>query len=140
MTRAAGTLPGVVATFGELWDRLDGLHGPVAATLPHAAALLGADLAAVELAAREVEPYQHADRSPRWSVGELVSARLGLADRDGKGHRRSRRTGDRFGEARRHSRRGAAATNQARAADRAAAAGELVEDLPAVEDLAAGDQ
>jgi hypothetical protein len=126
------------ATWDEVWSRLDGHHGPVAATLPDAAVLLGAELAAVEAAARTVEPYRHADGSPRWSVGELAD-RLGLAEHDRKGHRHGWRTGDRDSGPgrRRHARRGAAVTNGRHAAKRAA--GELVEDLAAVEDLADPD-
>jgi hypothetical protein len=122
-------------TWTEVWDRADGLDVPVAATLPDAAALLGVSLAVVEQAARHVPPYVHADGSPRWSVGELAD-RLGLADHDRKGHRRSWRTGGRFGEGRRHTRLGAAATNGGRAAELADAAARLA----AVEDLIAGEQ
>jgi hypothetical protein len=124
----------VADTWHELWDRLDGGHGPVAASLPDCAALLGAELPAVEAAARHVAPYVHADGSPRWSVAELAD-RLGLADRNTKGYRLGRRSGDRDGgRGRRHSRRGAAATKARRAAERAA---ELAEPEPErVEDLA----
>jgi hypothetical protein len=117
----------------ELWDRIDGLSGPVAATLPDCASLLGVELAAVQDVAAEVTPYLHADGSPRWSVAELAD-RLGLTARDHKGHRLPRRTGDRDGgRGRRHARLGAAATNQHRAAKRAA---ELAEPEPDVKDLA----
>jgi hypothetical protein len=135
-----GTLPGVADTWHELWDRLDGLHGPVAATLPDCAALLGAELPAVEAAARHVTPYRHADGSPRWSVGELAD-RLGLADHDRKGRRRSWRTGDATGDPTRgHARRGAAATNGRRwPLSHAEPEPVEVEDLAAVEDLADPD-
>jgi hypothetical protein len=138
-------------TWAELWDRIDGGHAPIAATLPDAAELLGASLAAVELAAREVEPYLCGDGITRkWSIGELAD-RLGLADHNGKGYRRSWRTGDRHGDrGRRHARRGAAATNGHRAdpepiedwaQDRAAGVEDLADpdDLAGVEDLAAHD-
>jgi phage protein D len=131
-----GTLPGVADTWHELWDRVDGLPAPIAASLPDCAAVLRVELAAVEAAARHVAPYQHADGSPRWSVAE-VADRLGLVDRDGKGHRLSRRTGDGDeGRARRHAQRGAAATNGRRAADRAAAELAAAPEPEPVEDLA----
>lgn len=140
----------MAATWHELWDRRDGLNGPVAASLPDCAALLGVPLLAVEAAAAHVEPYICGDgRTRKWSVAEL-RARLGLVDLDRRGRRRVTRTGDRLGEPRRHAaRRGAAVTNGRRKAERAAQAGlvldppEPVEDLAAVEDLAdldAGEQ
>jgi hypothetical protein len=124
----------VPATWDETWNRIDGLPVPIATTLDDAVALLGVSLAAVELAARHVEPYLCGDGVTRkWSLGELAG-QLGLAEQDRKGRRLGRRTGDRDGgRGRRHSRRGAAAT----AAQRAAA--ELAEPEPepaAVEDLA----
>jgi hypothetical protein len=44
------------------------------AHLAVAAQLLGRPLPTVERAARKVEPYRHADGSPRWSLRELAKA------------------------------------------------------------------
>jgi hypothetical protein len=124
-------------SWAEVWNRADGLHVPVAATLPDAAELLGADLAAVEAAAVDISPYRHADGSARWSVGELA-ARLGLAELDSKGRRRSRRSGDRYGPGRWSARAGAMASNQRRwAATVEHEPPPAVEDPGEVEDLAA---
>jgi hypothetical protein len=46
-----------------------------------AAQLLGRPLPMVERAARKVEPYRHADGTPRWSLRELAIA-LGLDGAD----------------------------------------------------------
>jgi len=54
------------------------LPQPLAMPLAGAAAFFDVDLAAIEAAARRVEPYRHADGSPRWSLRGLRVA-LGLA-------------------------------------------------------------
>jgi hypothetical protein len=45
---------------------------PLAVTIPEAAELLGRSVPDVRRAAREVEPYRHADGSARWPLRELA--------------------------------------------------------------------
>ena len=45
---------------------------PRAVTIPEAAELLGRSVPDVERAAREVEPYWHADGFPKWPLRELA--------------------------------------------------------------------
>jgi hypothetical protein len=62
--------------FADLTEPAGGWGRPVAVTLPDAAELLAEDLARVEQAAAAVEPYRHANGSPRWSV-MLLERELG---------------------------------------------------------------
>jgi hypothetical protein len=70
-------MPMTTAEYRRAWRRGS---QPVAATLEQCAELLGVDLAQVEVAAVGLEPYEHADGSPRWSVRELAIT-LGLERR-----------------------------------------------------------
>ena len=65
----------LMASLGQYDDlRSEDDGRPVAAPLPVVAELLGVPLGRVLIAAGRVEPYRHADGSPRWSVRELELA------------------------------------------------------------------
>jgi hypothetical protein len=75
----AGTPPYALAmaTLGRYDDlRSEDTGRPVAAQLPVAAELLGVPLPRVLAASARVDPYRHADGSPRWSV-KLLERELG---------------------------------------------------------------
>jgi hypothetical protein len=61
-----------------------GLGRPVAVTLPAASELLGVPAARVRRAAEAVEPYTHANGSPRWSL-MLLERALAQPKRTGAG-------------------------------------------------------
>jgi hypothetical protein len=70
-------MPMTTAAYQRAWRKGS---RPVAATLEQCAKLLGVDLAQVEAAAVGLEPYEHADGTPRWSVRALAVT-LGLEQR-----------------------------------------------------------
>jgi len=71
---------------GATWEeREQRLYRPLAVPLADAAEVLDVDLDAVQAAARGIQPYRHADGSPRWSLLHLRVA-LGLEpDEAGEG-------------------------------------------------------
>jgi hypothetical protein len=55
------------------WHDLD-LGRPIAAPLPHCAELFGVDLATIQEAAANIEPYVRADGTRIWSLMQLEPA------------------------------------------------------------------
>jgi hypothetical protein len=65
---AARRRPGGAA---EMWGQRMSQQ-PLAVTVEQAAARLGVPLSMVRRAAARIEPYRHADGSPRWPLRELA--------------------------------------------------------------------